>query len=71
MEERSTGRTTRLVDYYIQQLFDKKLIFPKDHYNTWSENQNLMNKIICRLHNEHHGLKFYTNYSEMSISLEK
>lgn len=56
---RATGRTTRLVDYYIQKLFNNpneeiKII---DHYNIQQSNIHLTQMILRRLDNEHRGVK--------------
>lgn len=53
--ERHTGRTTRLIDGYIQQLYDQRgdWIVIEDHYNSKSANDMLLKKVLQRLHNEH------------------
>lgn len=52
---RATGRTTRLVDYYVQELFNNigKFVSINDHYSTYSANLILFNKICKRLESEH------------------
>ena len=55
---RSTGRTTRLVDYYIQKLFNEGTTgFIKDHDESLQETISLYDKIIRRLYVEHPGIK--------------
>lgn len=53
--DRATGRTTRLVDSYIQELFNNKgsYIDIKDHYNSREADRILVNKIEKRLQSEH------------------
>lgn len=51
--KRSTGRTTRLVDHYIQELFTKGEAIIIDHFNTRNENKELAKKVLNRLNNEH------------------
>ena len=56
---RATGRTTRLVDYYIQKLFNNpneeiKII---DHINTQQSNTHLTQLILQRMYNEHRQIK--------------
>ena len=52
---RSTGRTTRLIDDYIQKLFDYRgeWITIRDHYKTKAADIMLCRKICSRLVNEH------------------
>lgn len=58
---RQTGRTTRLIDYYVQKLFEnwnmnggQGYIDIEDHYSTISSNKMLMEKIKNRIEREHH-----------------
>lgn len=57
---RATGRTTRLVDYYIQELFNNpnSEIEIIDHTNNQQSNVHLTQMILRRLDNEHPGIKF-------------
>lgn len=59
-KHRNTGRTTRLVDKYIQMLFsnmDKdgydKWVIIKDHDDFFPDNMHLANRIRSRLLSEH------------------
>lgn len=56
---RATGRTTRLVDYYIQKLFNNpnEEIEIIDHYNIQQSNIHLTQMILRRLYEEHRGVK--------------
>ena len=56
---RVTGRTTRLVDYYIQKLFNNpnEEIEIIDHYNIQQSNIHLTQMILRRLYEEHRGVK--------------
>jgi hypothetical protein len=57
-EDGLTGRTTRLVDSYIQKMFDErgKYVEIRDHFmdgNSNQANQDLTQKIINRMEEEH------------------
>ena len=56
---RSTGRTTRLIDQYIQILFTNpnKEIEIIDHSNNQQSNIHLTQMILQRFYNEHKGVK--------------
>ena len=56
---RATGRTTRLVDHYIQELFNNpnKEIEIIDHNNTRQSNIHLTQMILKRIYEEHRGVK--------------
>ena len=51
--ERRSGNTTRLVDWYIQKIFEGKNIETIDHHNEYGNNRSLYNRIIKRLLSEH------------------
>lgn len=50
---RSTGRTTRLIDEYIQSLFNGEKIITYDHDKNFKSNKLLFDKILRRLEREH------------------
>lgn len=50
---RGTGRTTRLIDRYIQELFTEGYIIVKDHYNSLDADRFLTERILKRLKSEH------------------
>ena len=56
---RGTGRTTRLVDYYIQELFNhpNEEVEIIDHTNTQQSNTHLTQLILQRMYNEHRQIK--------------
>lgn len=56
LKTRKTGRTTRLVDKYIQELFEKRgeWILVADHYSTITATQLLIHRIQSRVMHEHH-----------------
>ena len=56
---RATGRTTRLVDYYIQELFNNpnEEVEIIDHTNTQQSNIHLTQLILQRVYNEHRPIK--------------
>lgn len=60
---RRTGRTTRIVDYYVQALFNNGCALLTDHH--WGgehpeANENLFNRVMQRLQNEHSTVKVYS-----------
>ena len=69
-DNRKSGRTTRLIDNYIQLLFevDKgELIKVRDHYPSNDAHRQLLDKIIKRLKNEHPGMQFEYDVRERTI----
>lgn len=67
---RASGRSTRLVDFYIQELFKNKGCFIKviDHHPTHKADLNLLHMITSRLDNEH-PWDFYTADASGRIKL--
>lgn len=49
---RRTGRTTRLVDYFIQELYRNGTVTPKDHIDIAKTNKDLTERIFQRLMRE-------------------
>jgi hypothetical protein len=71
---RRVGNTTRLLNYYIEELFTKGEIVVKDHHNSYVISKVLFNKIIKRLEFEHNFIKnkhFSINYLSLEITLKK
>lgn len=69
---RCTGRTTKLIDKYIDEIFKKAYINLEknftidffDHFNTETQKRVVLNKVINRLISEHEFVKKETgNYS--------
>lgn len=61
------GNSTRLIDYYIQELFQKGVIEIKDHYKEGKHddaNNNLYERISNRLYREHRRLFEYQQLTE-------
>ena len=54
MENRNSGRSTRLVDLYIQDIFTKGCCIVKDHFDHKAADECLIIKTVNRLYNEHH-----------------
>jgi DUF438 domain-containing protein len=52
---RATGETTRLIDYYIQELYKnyKEWVLIEDHYHSRNAQLNLINSIKKRMGIEH------------------
>lgn len=66
---RRTGRTTRLCDAFIQELFQNvgKEIQIYDHYVTYSSDDMLTEKIINRLKLEHPHVKWKVRNGNGSV----
>lgn len=64
--DKSTGRTTRLIDYYIQQLFQNKgeYVVICDHYDSVNSHRRLFDLIVNRLQTEHPGVAFEGVYEK-------
>lgn len=63
VQGRKVGNTTRLIDYYIQELFESGHIRIWDHYTNGHHkeaNSNLYERICNRLYKEHPGLYRYS-----------
>ena len=60
MEEiRKSGRTTRIADKAIQELFKKGKVIIEDHSPEKVANRFLFKIILTRLENEHGGINRY------------
>ena len=71
-EKRKSGRSTRLIDQYIQLLFevDKGTnVKVRDHYPSNDAHRQLLDRIIKRLKNEHPDLQFEYDVRERTIKL--
>lgn len=69
--ERRTGRSTRLIDKYIQELFEKKIVIVYDHYPKIEAHNDLFNRVMTRLKNEHHaGYKFSIKSDKKLLKIE-
>ena len=71
-EKRKSGRSTRLVDQYIQLLFDVDKgtnVKVRDHYPSNDAHRQLLDRIIKRLKNEHPDLQFEYDVRERTIKL--
>ena len=56
---RHVGNSTRLIDYYIQELYNNGVIQVMDHHEEGKHqkpNDNLYERISNRLYREHRGL---------------
>lgn len=70
-ELRRSGRTTRMADAYIQELFEKGVITVRDHHNDIDTHTYLFYLIIHRLGYEHRRLAFVTDKTKLQIALTK
>lgn len=55
--ERCSGRTTRLIDFYIQELFTHGEVEIRDHEDHWSAHQNILHRVRKRLAAEHRHVR--------------
>ena len=67
---RQSGRTTRLADQYIQELFETGSIKIKDHHDSHHSHNRLRIIIHDRLQREHPQVLRYLNVSATSISFD-
>lgn len=51
---RKSGRTTRLVDGLVQELFNTGFCYVEDHYGSILANKMILRKLLDRLDLEHH-----------------
>lgn len=71
LSTRATGRSTRLIDEYIQKLFENRGQWIKiyDHYESKQAHNILANKIIKRIQNEHPGTVYDCNKKTCEIKI--
>ena len=69
---RRQGRTTKIIDNCIDELFELGFIVIKDHFDTIQENINCCYKVLNRLKTEHNLRKkdLIINFSTPSIQLK-
>lgn len=67
---RMTGRTTIIVDYYVQQLFEhpKEWIDIHDHFETKAADQNVLTRLVARMQNEH-GIQLIVDVRELRVKM--
>ena len=68
-QHRQTGASTRLIDYYIQQLFTTGKAVIQDHYPNPIADQILFDRFVARLVSEHKQNNFKINKSKLTITL--
>lgn len=69
---RRTGRSTRMIDEMVQQLFSKGEVIVSDHYYSPDNDQptrNNLNTLLKRLYNEHGVAKDHVTYDERKRKL--
>lgn len=72
-EVRGTGRSTRLIDIYIQELFTNKEIIVIDHYDDLNSHRILAERICKRLTLEHPNVRKVRKFEngKYKISIKK
>ena len=68
---RRTGKSTRLIDEYIQVLFNDGVIEVRDHYLSREADNFLTSKIMRRLQSEHPGVNIKLNANSNIIIIVK
>ena len=68
---RRTGRSTRLVDKYIQELFTTGLAVVLDHHHSNEADYDLLNRVAKRMSIEHSHVLFVTDKRKCTITLIK
>lgn len=73
LDKRRCGNTTRLVDYYIQALFEREIITIIDHYGSLDihkYHKGIFNKVVNRINTEHKNIikKININSKGLTIS---
>lgn len=61
MEDRATGRSTRLVDMYVQEFFTSPQgtsVLILDHWDDPRAHRSLLDRVISRLRIEHPGVHY-------------
>ena len=66
---RATGRTTRLADAFIQELFKTGHIKIIDHYNSRDAHKRLFN-IICRRLELEHGNQHHFQFKPQTFEIK-
>ena len=70
MEDRATGRSTRLVDKYVQEFFTNPSgigVCVLDHWDDIREHKLLLDRVISRLKIEHPGVHYAVDKVTNSI----
>jgi len=58
---RCTGKTTRIVDAAIQELFNTGRVTIQDHVNHRDSHNRTMQRVCRRHKSEHHGIQYTIN----------
>lgn len=70
-DERKTGRTTRLVDEYVQKYFTEPMFTPiivKDHVDDYEHNVKLLNRLRNRLEREFGEEPYFDDKAVMYVN---
>lgn len=70
IEDRATGRSTRLIDKYIQEFFTNPAgisVYVLDHYDDIRAHKLLLDRVISRLKIEHPGVHYAVDRVTNSI----
>lgn len=68
-KEEALGKTTRLADYYVQEMFNNpgQLIEIVDHTEDKYDNEKLLTKVKLRLLNEHDNISIFEKDGSLSV----
>jgi len=67
---RQTGRSTRLADDYIQELFENGHVKIRDHIDIREMHKELFRKIINRLESEHHNCSYSFEINNQNFAIK-
>jgi len=68
-ELRASGRTTRIVDACIQELFNEGTVTVKDHCDKRVCHENAFDRVVNRLRYEHKHADIRANRNTFAITL--
>lgn len=69
--DRRTGRSTLLIDYYIQELFTCGIVAIFDHHETREAHRDLLHRVLKRLELEHYGAYKYIEVKGQVIKFKQ
>lgn len=68
---RAVGNSTRLLDHYVQKLFNKGYVKIVDHYENTEASEHLFFKFLKRLKLEHPGVRLEANRLNRTVRLKR
>lgn len=76
---RRSGRTTRLIDAYVQELFTKGEVVVLDHWwpgkedieSPYKANNHIFHKFMDRMMVDHQGIDLEVNKNKITVKLKR